>query len=59
MDMEDLMDNERKELIFKYINFKLSLMSEDDLRAFYVENMTDWLDTWDVEELLEILPEAA
>lgn len=57
--MEDLMDNERKELIFKYINFKLSLMSEDDLRAFYVENMTDWLDTWDVEELLEILPEAA
>ena len=59
MDMEDLMDNERKELIFKYINFKLSLMSEDDLRAFYVENMTDWLDTWDVEELLEILPEEA
>ena len=57
--MEDLMDNERKELIFKYINFKLSLMSEDDLRAFYVENMTDWLDTWDVEELLEILPEEA
>ena len=59
MDMEDLMDNERKELIFKYINFKLSLMSKDDLRAFYVENMTDWLDTWDVEELLEILPEEA
>jgi hypothetical protein len=51
--------NERKELIFKYINFKLSLMSADDLRAFYVENMTDWLDTWDTEELLEILPEAA
>ncbi len=46
--------NERKELIFKYINSKLSLMSVDDLRAFYVENMTDWFGTWDDDELLEI-----
>ena len=50
--------NERKELIFKYINFKLSLMSEDDLRAFYVENMTDWLGEWDDEELLDLSKEA-
>ena len=47
-------EEERKELIFKYINSKLSLMSVDDLRAFYVENMTDWFDTWDDDELLEI-----
>ena len=47
-------DNERQELIFKYAIGKASALTEDDLRGIYLENMTDWLETWDDDELLEL-----
>lgn len=45
---------DRDDFITKLINSKLSLMSEEDLRTFYVENMYDWYCTWDDEELADL-----
>lgn len=47
-------EEERKELIFKYAIDRISAMSEDDLRAFYLENLTDCLDTFDDDQLLAL-----
>jgi len=48
-------DEERKELIFKFVTSKVSAMTEDDLRAYYIERQTDWFNEWGDDELLEIM----
>ena len=44
-------EEEREVVIAGIVNKRVESASVDDLREFYVENMTSWLSDWSDEEL--------